>query len=306
MDNIARLLVIISTLRDPEHGCAWDLKQTFASIAPHTIEEAYEVVDAIERGDLAGFMDELGDLLLQVVYYAQIAKERNMFDFDRIAKTIGDKLVRRHPHVFGDVKFADDQARARAYDAEKALERAAKQGTTVVGALHDVALNLPALTRARKLQKRAARVGFDWPDEAGVLAKIEEELAEVYQALIAQGGDEDQASLLPSLPKSPLRSRLSKQGVAQRFRDRSAATNADDRHSPVREEIGDLLFAVVNLARWRDVDPEGALRAANQKFERRFRAVEAKLAKQHRCPEDCTLEELDALWDEVKHEDLES
>ncbi len=306
MDNLARLLVIISILRDPEHGCAWDLNQTFASIAPHTIEEAYEVVDAIERGDLAGFMDELGDLLLQVVYYAQIAKEQNVFDFDQIAKATGDKLVRRYPHVFGDAKFADDKARAYAYDAQKALERATKQGTAAIGALHEVALNLPALTRACKLQKRAARVGFDWRDETGVLAKIEEELAEVYQALNTQGGSKDQASVYPSFGKSSQHLPLSKGGVAQSCGHQSSGSHADSCYSPVREEIGDLLFAVVNLARWRDVDPESALRTANQKFERRFRAVEAKLANQHRRPEDCSLEELDALWDEVKRENQDS
>ncbi len=306
MDNLARLLVIMSILRDPEHGCAWDLKQTFASIAPHTIEEAYEVVDAIERGDPASFMDELGDLLLQVVYYAQIAKEQSMFDFDQIAKTIGDKLVRRHPHVFGDVKFADDKARAHAYDKEKALERATKQGTVAVGALQGVALNLPALTRACKLQKRAAHVGFDWPDEAGVLAKIEEELAEVYQALITHTGRKDRVSILPTPPQSSQRTPMSKPEAARHLRHQSPVGRIDNCYSPIREEIGDLLFAVVNLARWRDIDPEGALRSANQKFEQRFGAVEAKLAKQHRGPEDCSLEELDSLWNEVKREQLRS
>lgn len=260
MDNVARLLVIMAQLRDPVNGCPWDLKQTFASIAPHTLEEAYEVVDAIERGHFDDLKEELGDLLLQVVYYAQLGHEQNRFNFDRIAKTVGDKLVRRHPHVFGDAEFADDQARTKAWEAEKIRERAAKtpqsKGHSVMGG---IALALPALARAVKLQKRAAGKGFDWPDRAGVVGKIDEELAEVREALANQEND-----------------------------------------GRVKEELGDLLFAIVNLARWAKVDPEGALRAANRKFERRFRAIESRLAQQDRRPEDCTLQELDAVWEEVK------
>jgi len=258
MDNVARLLVIVAQLRDPEAGCPWDLRQTFASIAPHTVEETYELVEAIERGDSDALRDELGDLLLQVIYHAQLAYEQNLFSFDSLARTACDKLVRRHPHVFGDAHFASEQAREAAWEAEKARERAAA-GYKRQSALGGVAAALPALTRAHKLQKRAAHVGFDWPDRADIFAKIDEEIAEVRETL------------------------------------------ADD-SAPARteEEIGDLLFCVVNLARRTDIDPERALRVANRKFERRFQAIEARLAEQGRRPEDCTLAELDALWDEVK------
>ncbi len=262
MDNVARLLIIMATLRDPVQGCPWDLEQTFASIAPHTLEEACELVDAIERGDFDDLEDELGDLLLQVVYYAQMADEQNLFDFDRVAKRIGDKLVRRHPHVFGDARYADDAARSAAWEAEKARERQARASDAQARSVLDgIALSLPALTRARKLQTRAARVGFDWTDQSGVVAKIDEEVAEVRQAL---GAAED--------------------------------------NGEVAEELGDLLFAVVNLCRWTRIDPEAALRAANRKFEHRFRAIEAKLSAEDRRPEQCTLAELDALWEAVKHE----
>jgi nucleoside triphosphate diphosphatase len=261
VDNVARLLVIMAQLRDPEQGCPWDLKQTFASIAPHTLEEAYEVVDAIERGDAADLKDELGDLLLQVVYYAQLANEQNLFDFEQIAKGICDKLVRRHPHIFGDAEWADERARGHAWETEKARERAAKAdaGAPDASVLDGVPLALPSLTRARKLQKRAATVGFDWQDSAGVLAKIEEELIELREVLSTEAG----------APR-------------------------------IEEELGDLLFAIVNLARRCEIDPENALRVANRKFERRFRAMEASLTAQGRRAEDCALSELDALWDEVK------
>ncbi len=261
MDNVARLLVLMAELRDPLQGCPWDLEQTFASIAPHTLEEAYEVVDAIERGDFDELKDELGDLLFQVVYYAQLAHEQDLFDFNQVAKAIGDKLVRRHPHVFSNVRFPDDPARARAWEAEKARERAEKIGKgEAPSALDGIATGLPALTRAQKLQQRAAGKGFDWKDSSGVLAKIEEELTEVRQAL-AEGGE-----------------------------------------ARIEEELGDLLFAVVNLVRHAGADPERALRAANRKFECRFRAMELRLADRNRRLEDCTLEELDMLWENVKRE----
>ncbi|MGI8738131.1 MAG: nucleoside triphosphate pyrophosphohydrolase [Gammaproteobacteria bacterium] len=257
MDNVARLMVIVSQLRDPEVGCPWDLRQTFASIAPHTLEETYELVEAIERGDADAIRDELGDLLLQVIYHAHLAYEQNLFSFDRLAQAAGDKLVRRHPHVFGDTHYASEQARETAWEAEKARERAG--GGKQQSALGGVTAALPALTRARKLQKRAANVGFDWPDRADIFAKIDEEIAEVREVLTDD--------------TSPIR---------------------------IEEEIGDLLFCVVNVARRAEIDPERALRVANRKFERRFKAIEARLAEQNRRPEGCTLAELDALWDEIK------
>lgn len=219
---IDRLLAIMARLRDPDRGCEWDVAQTWKTIAPYTIEEAYEVADAIERADAADLKDELGDLLLQVVFHARIAEETGAFDFAGVASGIADKMERRHPHIFGDAETGGRQA----WEQIKADERAAKAHT---GALAGVAVGLPALLRAEKLQKRAARVGFDWPDAAGPRAKIDEEIGEVE----------------------------------------SAPPEA------VAEEIGDLLFAVVNWARKHGVDPEAALRSANAKFERRFAAMEA-------------------------------
>ncbi len=216
---VSRLVGIMARLRDPEHGCAWDVAQTWASIAPYTIEEAYEVADAIARDDAADLKDELGDLLLQVVFHSRIAEEAGAFTLADVAGAISDKMERRHPHIFGDGSAPD-------WERSKADERAAKGAT---GALDGVAAGLPALTRAEKLQKRAARVGFDWPDASGPRAKIDEELAEVEAATVHERG----------------------------------------------EEIGDLLFAVVNFARHLDIEPEAALRAANGKFERRFRTMEA-------------------------------
>lgn len=218
-----RLAEIMARLRDPNGGCPWDIEQDFATIAPYTIEEAYEVADAIERGDLAGLREELGDLLLQVVYHAQMAAEAGAFDLAEVTTGIADKMVRRHPHVFGDVEVASAAAQTEAWEKLKAAEKLRS------GALDGVALGLPALMRAQKLQKRAGRVGFDWPDASGPRAKIDEELAEIAEA--------------PA-----------------------------ERHA---EEIGDLLFAVVNYARHLGVDAEEALRAANGKFERRFLAMEA-------------------------------
>ena len=218
---IDRLRAIMARLRDPERGCEWDSVQTFATIAPYTIEEAYEVADAIERGDLDELRDELGDLLLQVVFHARMAEETGAFDFDDVADAISAKMERRHPHIFGDASEGGHHL----WEQIKADERGAKGHAS---ALDGVAIGLPALLRAEKLQKRAARTGFDWPDPSGARAKIDEELAEVE------------------------------------------AASAEDRE----EEIGDLLFSVVNWARKLDIDPEAALRAANAKFERRFRAME--------------------------------
>ncbi|MGN6269235.1 MAG: nucleoside triphosphate pyrophosphohydrolase [Sphingomonas sp.] len=222
----ARLLAVMARLRDPERGCEWDTVQTFETIAPYTIEEAYEVADAIQRNDMADLKDELGDLLLQVVFHARMAEEAGLFAFDDVATAIADKMERRHPHIFGDRAEGGHHL----WEIIKAEERAAKgKSDAAPSALDGVALGLPALLRADKLQARAARTGFDWPDAAGARAKIDEELAEV-----------------------------------------EAATTAAERE----EEIGDLLFAMVNWARKLGIDPETALRAANAKFERRFRAME--------------------------------
>ena len=254
--GMPRLLEIMRRLRDPDTGCPWDIEQDFASIAPYTIEEAYEVADAIERQAWDELQGELGDLLLQTVYHTQMGAEAGLFTFDSVANAIADKMVARHPHVFGDEsrdKSAEQQTRD--WEAIKAAERRARAAH---GVLDDVAVGLPALTRAVKLQKRAARVGFDWPHIGQVVDKIAEEAGELAEA---------QASL----------------------------TQAE-----IEEEFGDLLFVVANLARHLDVDPETALRAANAKFTRRFKAIEAALAADGRSPEDSDLAEMDALWDAAK------
>jgi len=257
---IAEVLAIMARLRDPQRGCPWDVAQDFRSIAPHTIEEAYEVVDAIESGDLDGLRDELGDLLLQVVYHARMAEEEGRFDFDEVARGLADKLVRRHPHVFGDAELAGAAEREQVWEQEKAAERARK-GEDDTSALAGVTLGLPALARAQKLQKRAARVGFDWPDARGAAAKVDEELAEIESA-----GDDPQA---------------------------------------LEAEVGDLLFAAVNLARHHGVDAETALRRAAERFERRFRGVEERLAGAGRTAAESSLEELEAHWQAVKREQRE-
>jgi ATP diphosphatase len=265
--DISRLIEIMARLRDPERGCPWDVKQDFASIAPYTIEEAYEVADAIERGDLDDLRDELGDLLLQVVFHARMAEEAGAFAFGDVVLAINEKLVRRHPHVFGDLNEADSDAVKRLWATIKAeekrarAERRATQGLpaeTPAGALDGVPSALPALGRAVKLQERAARVGFDWPDAAQVLDKIEEEIGELRAELA--GGD---------------RARL-------------------------KDEVGDLLFAVANLARHAGVDPETALAGTNGKFTRRFAHIEARLAEAGRGPHDASLDEMEALWQEAK------
>ncbi len=259
--NLDRLLEIMARLRDPAGGCPWDLEQDFSTIAPHTIEEAYEVADAIDQGDMAALRDELGDLLLQVVYHAQMAREAGHFRFDEVAAAIADKLVRRHPHVFGDVRVDDAAAQTRAWEDHKEAERRDKAaaGTGDHGILDGVPLALPALVRAAKLQKRAARVGFDWGEAASVLAKIVEESEELGHEM-ADGTE---------------RARL-------------------------EDELGDLLFTCVNLARKLDVDPETALRRATAKFETRFRRMEAWLAEDGRTPDAVALDELEALWERAK------
>jgi ATP diphosphatase len=246
----------MARLRGPD-GCPWDRQQTFATIAPFTIEEAYEVADAISRRDVPALRDELGDLLFQVVFHARMAEEQGAFGFADVATAIGAKLIRRHPHVFGGSSSGDGSSQPLDWEAHKAAERATG---TDGSALAGVAEALPALLRAAKLGARAARVGFDWESVAGVRAKLAEELAEL--AVAEAGGD--------------------------------AAAVAD--------EIGDVLFTVANLARRLDVAPEDALRAANAKFERRFRAVEALLAAGGRTAADATPAELDAAWNEVKRQ----
>jgi ATP diphosphatase len=259
-DPAARLVQIMAKLRDPSSGCPWDLEQDFRTIAPYTIEEAYEVADAIERGDMPALKDELGDLLLQVVFHARIAEEQGVFDFAAVADGISDKMVRRHPHVFGDVDIATADAQTVAWEEQKAVERAAKAAAEgrAPSTLDGVALNLPALLRAQKLQARAARVGFDWPDAAPVYAKVLKELQEVRDA--AAAGDP----------------------------------------AAVADEVGDLLFAAVNLARQLNVDPETALRASNAKFTRRFQALEALATVRGLDLTQADLAALDALWDQVK------
>lgn len=265
--TLADLLTVMQRLRDPERGCPWDLQQDFASIAPHTLEECYELVDAIERGDYPQVREELGDVLFQVIFYAQLGSEQQRFTFDELVHGLVDKLLRRHPHVFSQGTLADGGLQGAAASATpveqvgltweriKQDERAAKQQP---GVLDDIPLALPALSRAAKLQKRAARVGFDWQDWRDVIDKMQEEQAELIEAI--EGGDPDE----------------------------------------IADELGDLLFCGVNLARFLKVDPEAALRACNQKFERRFRFIEQALAAEGRLPEQASLAEMDALWDAAK------
>lgn len=254
--HINDLITLMAALRDPEGGCPWDREQDFLSIAPYTIEEAYEVADAIARDDMDELRDELGDLLFQVVFHARMAEERGAFAFDNVVEAIVQKMTRRHPHVFGQAEVADAEAQTRAWERLKAEERREKGEQHSL--LDGVTLGLPALSRAWKLQKRAARAGFDWSSAEGVLDKVEEELREVRAEL--EAGD-------------------------------AAA---------LQDEIGDLLFACVNLARHAGVDAEGALRDGNSKFERRFRYLESALRQQGRELEQCSLEEMDRLWEEAK------
>jgi nucleoside triphosphate diphosphatase len=271
--DIAALIDIMAALRTPITGCPWDLEQSFATIAPYTIEEAYEVADAIERGDIADLRDELGDLLLQVVFHARLAQEAGDFDFGGVVEAITAKLIRRHPHVFADTRDlspAEVKALWGAIKAQERTERAEarrRNGAPAEpqgGALAGAPLALPALTRAVKLQQKASKVGFDWNDANAVLAKLREETGEIEDALAA--------------------------GDAQ----------------AVKDEVGDLLFVVANLARHLDVDPEAALRGTNAKFERRFGHIEARLGDQGRRLEEASLAEMDALWEEAKRGERES
>ena len=260
--GLPRLLEIMRRLRNPDTGCPWDIEQDFASIAPYTIEEAYEVADAIERKAWDELESELGDLLLQTVYHAQMGEEAGLFSFHSVANRISDKMVARHPHVFGG-NILDKSAEQQTLDWEnaKAAERAAKGAQ---GALDDVAAGLPALTRAVKLQKRAARVGFDWPNAEQALDKLMEETRELVEARNGMNRDE------------------------------------------IVEEYGDLLFVIANLARHLGIDPEAALRGANEKFTRRFRGVEAKLTAMGKSPNESDLDEMDALWESVKEDERNS
>ncbi|WP_127753135.1 nucleoside triphosphate pyrophosphohydrolase [Devosia sp. 1566] len=262
--EISRLIEIMAALRDPVTGCPWDLEQTFATIRHYTIEEAYEVADAVEREDFADLREELGDLLLQPIYQAQLAKEAGHFDIGDVIYAITSKLIRRHPHVFGDLDANDAEAAQSRWEAIKVEERAAKaarKGEQTPSVLDDVPSTLPALARAEKLTKRAAQVGFDWPHYAAVKEKLLEELAEVDSAREMQ----DQAA--------------------------------------VQEEIGDLLFAAANLARQAGVDPEAALRDANSKFSRRFHYVEARCREDGVAVEDAGLDRLDSYWNEIRAAD---
>jgi ATP diphosphatase len=260
--DIGALIDIMAALRTPGTGCPWDLEQNFATIAPYTIEEAYEVADAVARGDLDDLRDELGDLLLQVVFHARMAQEQGAFDFGDVVQAITAKLLRRHPHVFGDARGLKVEAVNELWERIKAQEKAARAGNgkpaADAGALAGVPVALPALTRALKLQAKAGKVGFDWNDPRAVLSKIREEADEIEAALDGSNGD------------------------------------------AVGHEVGDLLFAVVNLARHVKADPESVLRATNQKFERRFASIERALAAQGKSPRESTLAEMDALWDAAK------
>ncbi len=262
----------MAKLRDPDGGCPWDLEQSFETIAPHTIEEAYEVAEAIARRDMQELKDELGDLMFQVVFYAQMAREIGEFDFNDVVRAVSEKMIRRHPHVFGTEDIPTAEAQTAAWEEVKARERAEKSARagleadadalTPPSALDGVALALPALTRAVKLQKRAARVGFDWPDVRPVFDKIREELGELQAEI---------------------------------------DTKADA--ARIAEEYGDLLFVIANLGRHLALDPETVLRAANRKFVRRFQGVEKILARDGKTPAESTLEEMDAIWNEIRAAD---
>jgi nucleoside triphosphate diphosphatase len=276
--TLADLNAVMAALRTPITGCPWDLEQTFETIAPYTIEEAYEVADAIERRDLADLKEELGDLLLQVVYHARIAEEAKAFTLDDVIAGITAKMIRRHPHVFGD-EAARSAGAAKGFwekikaeeKAEKAAERArlnanAPTPAPAASLLDDVPLAMTGMTRALKLQAKAAKVGFDWPSLAPVFDKMREELAELEAEL----------------------------------RDKPASEQSGNFNTAIEKEFGDLLFVMVNVARHLEIDPEAALRGTNQKFARRFKAIEQALAARGKTPAESSLEEMDRLWDEIK------
>jgi ATP diphosphatase len=307
--TIADLIDVMAALRHPETGCPWDLEQDFRTIAPYTLEEAYEVADAIERGDLAHLREELGDLLLQVVYHARLAEEQGAFAFPDVVAGITEKMIRRHPHVFGDAAARNAGAAKDFWETAKAAEKAAKAAATTVGSpppggeglgvggagslggerlpslLDDIPVALPALVRAVKLQSKAARVGFDWPSLAPVFDKMREELAELEEVALTadphDGNNQTQGASGPS--HTPAR----------------ADAPGPDKDA-IEDEFGDLLFVMANVARHLSIDPEAALRRANDKFRRRFRHIESRLAAAGRTPQQSTLAEMDALWDEAK------
>lgn len=263
--NINQLLDIMAQLRDPENGCPWDVEQDFDTIAPYTIEEAYEVADAIERKSMTDLRDELGDLLLQVVFHSRMAEEAGDFTFDDVVQSISDKMIRRHPHVFATESYEDIADQTRGWEDIKAEERKAKASNQDKSdsVLDDVATGMPALMRATKLQKRAARVGFDWPETIYVIDKLEEEIGELRAEITQDGG--------------PAR---------------------------IGSEMGDILFVYANLARHLGVDAEESLRGTNNKFIRRFHYIEEQLRQQGKSPQDSTLDEMDALWTQAKKQGL--
>jgi ATP diphosphatase len=305
--NIARLIEIMAALRTPVTGCPWDLEQTFATIAPYTIEEAYEVADAITRGDLIDLKDELGDLLLQVAYHARLAEEQGAFAFGDVVEAITRKMIRRHPHVFADGAARDPAKVKASWEKIKAEERAEKaeqraelartrpgvSSSHSAVTLADVPVGMPALTRAIKLQDKAAKVGFDWPNLAPVFEKLKEEIAEFEEV---------------ALPADPRReASIASSGAASRSRSEAAEKSASGGRLPagespdaIKEEFGDMLFVMANIARHLKLDPEAALREANQKFIRRFSHIEARLSERGKTPETSSLSEMDALWDEAK------
>ena len=260
--GIDRLLEVMARLRDPETGCPWDVQQSFATIAPYTIEEAYEVAAAIEDGDMGELKDELGDLLLQVVFHARMAEEAGAFAFEDVAEAISEKMIRRHPHVFADDGAETAEDVKQSWEEIKAAERAEKAEDGPASALDGVSTGLPATLRAMKLQKRAARVGFDWPESSQVFLKIDEEISELKEE-ISSGAE----------------------------------------HDRLEDEVGDLFFVLVNLARHLQVDPETALRRCNAKFERRFRSLERNLTKTGRSLAEASLEEMEAGWQAAKTEE---
>ncbi|HRW28606.1 MAG: nucleoside triphosphate pyrophosphohydrolase [Alphaproteobacteria bacterium] len=257
MDNIKTLLKIMETLRDPKDGCAWDVEQTFKTVAPYTIEEAYEVAEAIENNDMDGLKDELGDLLFQVVFHARMAEEAGFFNFSDVVAAIADKMIRRHPHVFADENFRNAEEQTIAWEEQKAKERAEKKQASI---LDGVTIGLPALTRAVKLQKRAARVGFDWPETSQVIDKLNEEMTELSEELVKNKQDKDK----------------------------------------IEEEFGDMMFVYANLARHLKIDPEEALRRANHKFTKRFNKIEQYIENEEKNIDQYTLDELDRLWEKAK------
>jgi MazG family protein len=259
MEAMQRLLEIMGQLRDPDNGCPWDLRQTYSTIVPYTLEEAYEVADTIQRGEMGELRDELGDLLFQIVFYSQIAKEEGHFDFNQVARSICDKMIRRHPHVFSDAQYQNDEQLRHAWELRKAEERAQHSSSGETSHMDGVARALPALIRAEKLQKRASRVGFDWPDAQGALQKVSEELDEVRHEM----------------------DKFDQEGL--------------------QDELGDLLFSIVNLLRLLGMDAEQTLSRANEKFERRFRSMERALYEEGNTDiQGLSLKVLDDAWERVK------